>query len=256
MKRLLFLAAIVAIVFPVDKASADIAVFNDSFAGSADGPLTGGAPLWEGQAHWNIAGGMVTNSNSWQRARRFGGFRAEVGESVKITLSGLSMTGTGNGADNFAFGFQKTNEHTGIEAPQVRAGLNFGGTSLTVGGATDTGYNSGDIVDVMLTFERTGADAWSLSSMINNLTDGTMFSGSATPDNLGGMATPETVGQWMDADGANQILYGMRGLNNGSNVNTLAISGIALDVIQPIPEPSAAIVFCAIGFGLITRRRK
>lgn len=242
-------------------------VFDDSFAGFNDAALNGQGN-WGSQAAFSVAGGFATASanGSFARAQRFGAFRPEVGDQVRITVSGFSITGSaGNGSDQFRIGIQALPENTGTVTPQVGANLALNaGNSLSIGGATDTGYDLGDNLTLLLTFTRTAADAWSLDSQISNLSDSTVFTGSAAPTNLTGSstATPpvgtssngDTLGNYLVEDPDNKAQFGMRllGTNTGS---IFSVGGVKLEVI-PVPEPSSSVLLLsALMLGLTRRSR-
>ena len=131
------------------------------------------------------------------------------------------------------------------------------GTSLTIGGATDTAYDLGDEITVALTLTRTVADSWSLDSQITNVTDSTIFTGSATPTNLDGAAGASiglTLGEYLDAAPGNNALFGMRlvGNNTGSTFN---IGGVKLETIA-VPEPSSSALLGLSGLLVLARRRR
>lgn len=244
-------------------------VFDDSFAGFNDAALNGQGN-WGSQAAFSVAGGFVTanNSGSFARAQRFAGFRPEVGDQVRITVSGFSISGNlGNGSDQFRIGIQALPENTGTVTPQVGANIALNaGNSLSIGGATDTGYDLGDNLTLLLTFTRTAADAWSLDSQITNLTDTTIFTGSTAPTNLTGSstATPPvgtagsngiTLGNYLLGDSNNQAQFGMRLLANSTS-STFSIGGVKLELI-PVPEPSSSVLLLsALMLGLSRRSRR
>ena len=234
-------------------------VFDDSFAGFNDGALSGQGN-WSSQAAFSIAGGFATASasGSYSRAQRFGAFRPEVGDQVRITVSGFSISGSlGNGTDQFRIGIQAQPENTGTVTPQVGANIALNaGNSLSIGGATDTGYDLGDNLTVMLTFTRTAADAWSLDSQITNISDSAIFTGSAAPTNLNGSAgsNGDTLGNYLLVDPDNKAQFGMRLLNNNTG-STFSVGGVKLEVI-PVPEPSSSVVLLsALILGLFRRNR-
>lgn len=265
MKSKLITSLVVASFTAVSNAATT--VFDDSFAGFNDGALNGQGN-WGSQGAYSIAGGFVTAnaSGAFARALRFGQFRPEVGDQVRITVSGFSITEfAGNGTEQFRIGIQALPENSGNVTPQVGANVALtAGNSLSIGGATDTAYNLGDNLTVLLTFTRTAADAWSLDSQISNLTDATIFSGSAAPTNLPGnsTSTPEagtssngdTLGNYLDENLDNRAQFGMRLLANTTN-SRFNIGGVKLELI-PVPEPSSSVVLLsALMIGLLRRNR-
>lgn len=233
-------------------------VFCDDFSSSSfsDGALQGQG--WNAQGNWTVAGGRAGSAGTaFHRARRFAGFRVEDTEQLKITLSDVMINGSGSGSSSlFAFGFAKQNEHAGATTPQVRSELQFNGTSLSIGGATDTGYSSGESFDLMLTFTRSG-NSWGLSTMLTNNTDGTSFTGTnANPTDLAGTVSGsnETATQWLNQSSSNILHFGMRELGNFGN--SISMAGVKVDLItiEAVPEPSSAILF--VSSMLIVLRRK
>ncbi|MFD2257619.1 PEP-CTERM sorting domain-containing protein [Luteolibacter algae] len=236
-------------------------VFDSDFgSGFTDGALST-QNNWEAQASWMISGGNAQNASNYSRARNFTTFVPAVGETVKITLTDVFVTGTGTGA-SFAFGIAALSEHTGATTPQVSATLSLGQGTLAIGGATDTGYTMGtsssDLVNIVLSFTRTGSDAWSLASSITNTTDSQSFTGSAAPSNQtgsAGAAAPSnglTLGQYLDANSLHAARFGMRGTSSTSNDNILNVGGVKVEVV---PEPSALLLSLVGCVGLLRRRR-
>ena len=258
MKSKLITCAVVAALTAVSQAATTV-VFDDSFGGFTDGGLNEQGN-WGSQAAFTIADGSANASGTYARAQRFGAFRPEVGDQVRITVSGFSITGAlGNGTDQFRIGIAALPENTGNQTPQVGANVALSaGTSLTIGGATDTAYNVGDELLVALTLTRTAADAWSLDSSITNVTDGgPAFTGSATPINLDGAVGASiglTLGEYLDAAPGNNALFGMRlvGNNTGSTFN---IGGVKLETIA-VPEPSSSALLGLSGLLVLARRRR
>jgi len=265
MKSKLITSLVVALFTAVSNAATT--VFDDSFAGFSDGALNGQGN-WGSQGAYSIAGGFVTAnaSGTFARALRFGQFRPEVGDQVRITVSGFSITEfAGNGTEQFRIGIQALPENSGNVTPQVGANVALtAGNSLSIGGATDTAYNLGDNLTVLLTFTRTAADAWSLDSQISNLTDTSIFTGSAAPTNLPGNSTStpqagtssngDTLGNYLDENLDNRAQFGMRLLANTTN-SRFNIGGVKLELI-PVPEPSSSVVLLsALMIGLLRRNR-
>ncbi|MEM7559810.1 MAG: hypothetical protein AAF394_11885, partial [Planctomycetota bacterium] len=158
----------------------------------------------------------------------------------------------GSGSSNiFAFGVAKSNEHAGAQSPQLRGEVQFNGTSLSIGGATDTGYQSGDSVDLTLTFARTGS-SWNLETTIANNTDSTFFSGSdASPSDLAGSVSSETVVEWMDLSASNELRFGMRELgvfNNAASLGSVRVERFA------VPEPNSFVI--GLAFFMLRRRSR
>jgi len=257
MKSKLITCAVVAALTAVSQAATTV-VFDDSFGGFTDGGLNEQGN-WGSQAAFTIADGSANASGTYARAQRFGAFRPEVGDQVRITVSGVSITGAlGNGTDQVRIGIAALPENTGNQTPQVGANVALSaGTSLTIGGATDTAYDLGDEITVALTLTRTVADSWSLDSQITNVTDSTIFTGSATPTNLDGAAGASiglTLGEYLDAAPGNNALFGMRlvGNNTGSTFN---IGGVKLETIA-VPEPSSSALLGLSGLLVLARRRR
>ena len=103
--------------------AATTVVFDDSFGGFTDGGLNEQGN-WGSQAAFTIAdgSGSANASGTYARAQRFGAFRPEVGDQVRITVSGFSITGAlGNGTDQFRIGIAALPENTGNQTPQVGA---------------------------------------------------------------------------------------------------------------------------------------
>ncbi|MEJ6700849.1 MAG: PEP-CTERM sorting domain-containing protein [Akkermansiaceae bacterium] len=261
MKSKLITCAVVAALTAVSQAATTV-VFDDSFTGFSNSGLSEQGN-WKSQAAFTVASetAIATSGGAFARAQRFGAFRTEVGDQVRITVSGFSITGAvGNNSEDFRLGIAATPEHTGAQTPQVAASLvhDGGSTSLTIGGATDTAYNLGDELTVALTLTRTAADAWSLDSSITNVTDGgPAFTGSATPINLDGAAGASiglTLGEYLDAAPGNNALFGMRlvGNNTGSTFN---IGGVKLETIA-VPEPSSSALLGLSGLLVLARRRR
>ena len=260
MKSKLITCAVVAALTAVSQAATTV-VFDDSFTGFSNSGLSEQGN-WKSQAAFTVASetAIATSGGAFARAQRFGAFRTEVGDQVRITVSGFSITGAvGDDSEDFRFGIAATPEHTGAQTPQVAASLvHDGGTSLTIGGATDTAYNLGDELTVALTLTRTAADAWSLDSSITNVTDGgSAFTGSATPINLKGAAGASiglTLGEYLDEDLGNSAQFGMRLLNNATG-STFNIGGVKLETIA-VPEPSSSALLGLSGLLVLARRRR
>ena len=241
-------------------------IFSDSFSGFTDGNLDGQGN-WGSQNPFQIASGSVVVTSTagvFARAQRFGAFRPEIGDEVIITLNDFSMTNSvGNNTEDFRIGIAASTETTGAQTPQVAASLiHDGSTSLTIGGATDTAYNLGDELTVSLALTRTGADAWSLTSSITNVTDSNaVFTGSAVPTNLDGNLGASdglTLGEYLDTDTNHKALFGMRliGANTGSTYN---IGGVSLTLNSPavVPEPSTCLMFLSgLALGALRRGRR
>ena len=227
-------------------------IFDVDFAtGYTDGDLNG-QNSWNAQGPWDIAGGEAEHTGTFSRARLTGttGFRAEIGDVISITLSGLSLAGDGN----YAFGAAPTPEHSGAQTPAIREELGLSGMALTFGGASVATYMAGDDFDLTLELTRTGADTWTGATSITY--SGSTTSGAAAPTNLAGSNGASmglTAGAWMDADPANDLFFGMRGTSNPNGV--LNIDGVALEV-SAVPEPSSIALFL-LGAGFAgTRRRR
>ncbi|MEM7479249.1 MAG: hypothetical protein AAF483_30055, partial [Planctomycetota bacterium] len=78
------LLSILLLVFAPSNVFAEV-IFDDSFAGTADGPIANQAD-WSGQPNWTISGGKATTpGTAFHRAQRFAGFRVEDNEAVRIT---------------------------------------------------------------------------------------------------------------------------------------------------------------------------
>lgn len=230
--------------------------FGDgTFSGTTAAPENlGGQNGWEGQGNWDIIDGNAVLNGSFQRARLPSGFTAAVGDSVIINLEDFSTTGDGT---NYSFGFASSPEHTGAQMPQVRASSTLSGTTLTFGGASDPNYDAGDLLDVQLSFLRTSG-GWSVSSTITNTTDGMMYSGSATPDNLTGNTGANvglTVTEYLDADPGNVAFFGMRGIGNAGSSN-LTLGGVSLETVTAVPEPNAIAMLAFSGIAIAFRRRR
>ena len=204
---------------PPDQPIAEV-VYEANFCDFNTAPL-GGQDGWEGQADWIVTGGMANADGSWARARQLSPITLAVDDSIRITTE-MSFTDSGmgtSGNDSFSIGLAKQNEHTGANMPQVEAIANWSGTTLNFGGATDTGYDSGDTLIVTLLFTRGAAiNEWSLETTLQNQTDGTEFTGSAVPVDDPGSVTTETCWEWLDTGGA--AFMGMRQLNNSTEVVT------------------------------------
>jgi len=252
--RTLLTIAILFFATSTASVQADL-VFADDFSGVADGALNGVAG-WDAQNAWTVSGGMATMSGNWERGRRTAGFRTEIGEGFKISLSNLSITGTGNGTqDIFQVGVAKSDETAGQNTPQLGTGIKLDGSNLNIAGAVDTGYDSGDSIDLMLTLTRLGSDSWAMETMITNTTDSTSFSSSNGPMNgVGNAANPITVGAWFDAAATNEAFFGIRGFNN-ANGATISVGGIQLDTIAAVPEPGSVVMF-SVALGIMFRRRR
>ena len=238
--------------------AATTSIFDDSFSGFNNGNLNNQFN-WGSQAAFSVNNGNVivtSSSGVFARAQRFGGFRPEVGDQVRITVSDFAITGSlGIGNEDFRFGIASSPENTGAQTPQVYASVAHNASSLTIGGATDTGYNLGDQLSVVLTLTRQSSNSWSLESQINNVTDGTSVTGSATPGNENGNAGASaglTLSQYLEADSNNKATFGMRlvGGNTGAQYN---IGGVKLETIA-VPEPSTSISLISALTLLILRR--
>lgn len=262
MKSLLILCSFAALL--CNTASGGV-VFDDSYSGFTDGNLNGQGN-WSAQTPFEVSTGKVvvtSVTNRFARALRFGAFRPEIGNIVRITLSGFSITdAVGNGREDYRIGFAATPEHTGAQTPQVAASLEYDSTSLRIGGATVTNYDLGDQLTLELTFTRTGADTWSLDSSVTNITDGNaVFSGSGTPTNRTGDAGASsglTLGQFLEADSDNKANFGMRLVGNGTG-STFNIGGTKLELLTApaVPEPSTSLAFIlTAAYGVLGARRR
>lgn len=236
-------------------------VFNTDFGAASDGGMTEAAG-WEGQAAWTISSGNATNAANYSRARNLTQFKVAVGETVVVNITDLVFTGAGNGGNSlYSFGLASELEHTGAQMPQVAAELSFTGSSLSIGGVTDTAYAAGsDIVDIELQFTRLATGSgWDLVASINNKTDGTNFNGTTIAStNIAGQTGDNaglTLSQFLDADTTNNdARFGMRGTTGAATDAAIAIGGVSVSVI---PEPgSFAMIAGLFGLGLVTVRRK
>ncbi|MEO0795259.1 MAG: PEP-CTERM sorting domain-containing protein [Verrucomicrobiota bacterium] len=237
-------------------------IFSTDFGTAPDGPISGAAG-WEGQAAWTISGGNAINGANFSRARNLASFGIGVGDTVSVLLTDVVFTGAGNGGnDLYAFGVAALPEHTGAQTPQVRAELQFTGTSLSVGSATDTAYAAGsDVLDIQMDFVRLANGSWDLTPTITNKTDATSFVGSTiVATNLvgnTGAAAGLTLSEYLDADPGNTARFGMRGLTSNTTDAAIAIGGISVDLVV-VPEPSTYALITGlivIGFGVIRRRK-
>lgn len=208
---------------------------NADFCTFTDGAL-GGQGGFEGQPDWTITGGMATISASWSRARNIASsslFNLQVGDRLAITAN-MSFSGTPGPEEFVRIGFSKNNEHTGAVIAPVSGGATWVGSELSIGGATDTGYDDGDELAVSMIFTRGAAlNEWLLETTIENITDGTMFEGSTAPADAPGTVTTETVWEWMDAGNSGGL--GMRGWNNTGGVTT-SIKTLTVEK-NPVTDP-------------------
>ena len=241
-------------------AAADL-VFSEDFSDDADGQLAAGAggPLgWEAQNDWMVSGGMAVNSGSWQRARFAGenpfgsaAFNVAVGQSVQIDAD-IAFVGTGDGGNNLAaIGFSNTTETTGQAAPQVRAFINWNGTNLSIGGATDTSYTSGDLVSLGLTFTRLAGSGFSLDTVITNNSTGLSFAGSTIGNDVVGDNGTNPITVWDNFELGGDAFFSVRNLDN----NTGATFGISTVSLSVVPEPSSALLLSSMLIGFALRRR-
>ena len=241
-------------------ASADL-VFSEDFSDDPDGPLaagSGGVAGWEAQAQWSVDGGMAVNSSNWTRARFAGenpfgsaAFNAAVGQSVQIDAN-LSLTGSGNGGNMASIGFSNTTETTGLEAPQVKAFIDWNGSNLSIGGATDTSYTSGDVVNVELTFSRLAGAGFSLDTVITNMTTGLSFSGSDIGNDVAGQNAANPVTVWDNFEAGGDAYFSVRTLNNDTGA-TFGLQTVSLSVV---PEPSSLLIASSLLLGMVSRRRR
>ena len=183
-------------------------LYDGDFSTFADGDLAG-QDGWEAQLPWQVVGGVVTNSSSFTRARHLASpFAMQPGDVVRYT-SEMSFSGTPNGTEFARLGLSKNNEHTGANMPQVFAGVQWSGSNLSVGGVTDTGYDSGDVIQIEITITMGATtNSWQMNVRLSNLTDGTMFEGGTVVVDEAGTVTPETAWEWLDAGG--NALFGLR----------------------------------------------
>ncbi|MEM9411792.1 MAG: dockerin type I domain-containing protein [Planctomycetota bacterium] len=205
---------------------ADFATFNTDFLANQDG--------WEAQNQWVVTGGVANASGSWARARQLSPFNLAVGDNLRITAD-LSFAGTPGAADFYSLGIAKSNEDTGANMPQVEGLFNWQGSALSVGGATDMGYDSGDAVTVTMLFTREAtANTWTLETMIDNTTDGTCFSGMTAPTDDPGTRSPETAWEWLDL--GDPAYVGFRGLDNSGGV-MISLASILIEKNVPGDDP-------------------
>lgn len=205
---------------------ADFSTFNSDFLAGQDG--------WEAQNAWIVTGGVANNSGSWQRARQLSPITMAVGDQIRVTTD-MSVDGTPGPEDFYSMGLAKNNEDVGNNVPQVEGALNWQGSELAIGGATDPGYDSGDIVTLTLLFTREATlNTWTLETMIENQNDGTCFSGMTNPTDDPGTISMETAWEWLDT--GDTAFFGMRNLNNSGGV-TVSMSNILIEKNPPGDDP-------------------
>lgn len=248
------------LAFLSGNASADL-VFAEDFSDDLDGPLAGGiggVAGWEAQNDWTVDGGMAVNSGSWQRARFAGenpfgsaAFNASVGQSIQINAE-IAFIGSGDGGNNLAsIGFSNSTETTGQEAPQVKAFIGWNGSNLSIGGATDTSYSSGDLISLGLTFTRLAGSGFSLDTVLTNNTTGLSFLGNTIGNDVAGVNFTNPVTAWDNFELGGDAFFSIRNLDNNTGA-TFAVSSVSLSVV---PEPSSAVLFGSLMLGLVVRRR-
>ncbi|MEM6883437.1 MAG: PEP-CTERM sorting domain-containing protein [Verrucomicrobiota bacterium] len=258
MKKKLITFAMTAVLACIGTTGSAQVIFNTDFGSSADG-ATNTVSGWESQPVWAISGGNIQfTGNSFGRARNFGTFAPNVGDTVRVILTDLVRTG--DGGEIYRFGIANDAEHTGANTPMVGTEATWSGSNFVIGGATDTAYNSGDLLTIQMDFTRLATGSgWNLTTTINNTTDGSNFaSGTAltsfNTDGQTGAGLGLTASEYIDAAGS--LRYGMRGFGGGAGNDTLDIGGISLEVIA-VPEPST---FALLGLGVLSlallRRRK
>ena len=234
-----FIAPLVAIVFCSAFLKADI-LYETDFSTFADGPVDG-QDGWEGQGNWTVTSGVLASTASWQRTRQAGaGFTMAPGDVVRLSAE-MTFTGT-PGTQTFAsLGLAKSNEHTGANMPQVAAPVSWSGTELNIGGVVDTGYDSGDVINVELTFiMQPTTNSWRMNIRLDNMTDGTSFSGGSIPTDSPGTISPETAWEWLDA--GNSCFFGMRTLDNSGLVE-LAFNNVLYENNLPAEDPLPVLVY-------------
>ena len=209
---------------------ADFSTFQTNFLGRQDG--------WEAQDAWVVTGGVANNSGNWTRARQLSPITMAVGDQIRITTD-MSFTGAPGPEDFYSMGLAKNNEDTGNNTPQVEGIVNWQGSNLSIGGATDSGYDSGDVVTMTLLFTREAmTNEWTLETMIENQNDGTCFSGMTMPTDDPGTITTETAWEWLDT--GDTAFFGMRNLNNSGGV-TVAMNNILIEKNPPGDDPMVLI---------------
>ena len=222
---------------PPDQPIAEV-VYDVNFCDLDLAPLDG-QDGWEGQADWVVTGGMANANGSWSRARQLSPITMAIGDQIRIT-AGMSFTDGGMGApgtNNFSIGMAKQTEHTGANLPQVEAIANWSGTTLTFGGATDPAYDSGDELLVTLLFTREATlNTWSLETTLENVTDGTSFTGSESPTDDPGTVSPETCWEWLDTGSA--AFVGMRQLDNP----TEAVTALKTLLVEKNPPADGKVI--------------
>ena len=239
MNRITSLALAFASVFMCSWSSADT-LYETDFSTFADGMLEG-QDGWNAQPLWEVAGGMTTNTGSWQRAKQAGApFTMQPGDVVRMTVE-FSLTGDATNTEVARFGFAKSNETPGQNTPQVFAGVNWNGTELSIGGATDDAYDSGDVIRAALTFTMlSDTNAWLATSRCENLTDGTSFEAGFSPGDSAGDMSPETAWEWLN--GGSDAQFSFRTMNN-TTAATMAVNNILLENNLPPDEPIAEVIY-------------
>lgn len=246
-------------------------IFDDTFnLISSEAGGIANAANWVGQPAFTINAdlNLETTGTSYSRAERFASFAPAVGESVEVTLTGLVLDGAGLGATGmYAFGIANEPEHTGANTPQVQAQLSYDDVNLSIGGASipytsaDTTTDpenpvAGDSVNIRILYTRLETGSWSLYTTIDNVTTGGSITGvtvGADANSTGniGDGAGLTVSEYLDADPANNVQFGMRGVT-GPGGPTMEIEGIAVSLFAaPIPDPLLTLQSGDLEFGSI-----